>query len=270
LNAFINHFSFEFRTGVRNKTLLLMNYLLPLGFYAMMGLVMTEDINPLFAKTMIPAMVMFAILAGTLLGLPDPLVNAREAGIFRGYKINGVPAISILSISALTTIFHTIISALIIIFTAPVFFHAPKLVNWPGFALTLLLFAFACAGLGVLIGVLAANSRITVIWSQLIFLPSMLLSGMMLPYDMLPKTVGRAARLLPATHAMNAFRALGLGLKADFDPMGSMIVLLSGGILAFTLAVALFSWDSKNTTRRIHPALALLVLLPYAAGVFLC
>ncbi len=137
MTAFLNHFSFEFRTGLRNKTLLLMNYLLPLGFYAMMGLVMT-DINPLFLETMIPAMVVFAILVATLLGLPDPLVTAREAGILRSYKINGVPAASILIIPALTTVLHILLVTAIITATAPIFFNAPLPTNWLGFALTVL------------------------------------------------------------------------------------------------------------------------------------
>jgi hypothetical protein len=46
-------------------------------------------------------------------------------------------------------------------------------------------------------------------------------------------------------------------------------MLLISGILAFGLAVYLFSWDSRNTTRRGHPLLALLVLLPYVLGIFL-
>src|SRR5512137_10049 len=105
MNAFLNHFSFEFRTGVRNRQLLLMNYLFPLGFYLLMGFIM-PSINPLFLGTLIPALVVFAVLASTLLGIPDPLVTARENGIFRSYKINGVPSISILSIPALTTALH--------------------------------------------------------------------------------------------------------------------------------------------------------------------
>ena len=200
MNAFINHFSFEFRTGIRNQTLLLMNYLLPLGFYAMMGLVMPE-VNPDFLEMMIPAMVVFAVLSSTLLGLPDPLVAAREAGIFRSYKVNGVPAISILVIPALTTMFHMAIVAAIITVTAPLFFDAPVPANWPGFVLTFLSLAFACAGLGALIGVISPDSRMTVLWSQLIFLPSMMLGGMMLPHSQLPETVGRVSRLLPASLA---------------------------------------------------------------------
>ncbi len=268
MSAFVNHFSFEFRTGIRNKTLLLMNYLFPLGFYAMMGLVMAE-INPDFVETMIPAMVVFAILAATMLGLPDPLVTAREAGIFRSYKINGVPAISILVIPALTTILHMVVVTVIITATAPLFFDAPSPVNWPGFVVTFLATAFACAGLGLLIGVISPSSRMTVLWSQLIFLPSMLLGGMMLPYSLLPETVRKIAQLLPATQAMNAFRGLAHGLTADFDPWGSLIVLLASGVLAFGLAIYLFNWDRRNTTQRGHPLLALLALLPYAVGMIL-
>ena len=74
-----------------------MNYLFPLGFFLMMGFVMGEII-PMFVETMTPAMVVFAVLAATLLGIPDPLVNARESGIFRSYKINGIPTISMLII----------------------------------------------------------------------------------------------------------------------------------------------------------------------------
>lgn len=268
MNAFINHFSFEFRTGIRNKTLLLMNYLFPLGFYAMMGLLMT-GINPAFRETMIPAMTIFAILAATLLGLPDPLVTAREAGIFRNYKINGVPAFSILVIPALTTILHTALVTTIITVTAPLFFDAPLPVNWLGFIVTFLLMAFACAGLSVLIAVVSSSSRMTVLWSQLIFLPSMLLGGMMVPYSMLPEAMGKIAQLLPATHAMNAFRGLAQNMTADFNPIGSLIILLASGVLAFGLAIYLFNWDRRNSTQRGHPLMALLALLPYVIGILL-
>src|SRR5512136_710121 len=121
MSAFVQHFSFEFRTGLRNKDLFLMNYPFPLGFYLMMGVLM-GGINPFFLETMIPAMVIFAVLSGAILGLPSPLVEAREAGVFRSFKINGVPALSILIIPALTTAFHSIINAIIITVTAPLLF----------------------------------------------------------------------------------------------------------------------------------------------------
>lgn len=268
MNTFLHHFSFEFRTGIRNKTLLLMNYLFPLGFYLMMGFIM-PGINPPFREDIIPAMLVFGVLSATLLGIPDPLVNARENGVYRSYKINGVPSTSILLIPALTTMLHLVIVAAIITATAPLLFKAPLPVNWLNFVLVFLALAAACAGLSVLIGVVSPSSRLTVLWSQLIFVPSMLLGGLMLPYSMLPQVAGKFAQLLPATQAMNAFNGLAMGKTAAFSPWGSVISLLACGLLAFGLAVFLFSWDSRNSTRRGSPLLAFLALLPFVLGIFL-
>jgi ABC-2 type transport system permease protein len=268
MTAFINHFSFEFRTGIRNKQLLLMNYLFPLGFFLMMGFVMA-GINPLFMDAMTPAMAIFAILAATLLGIPDPLVNARENGIFRSYRINGIPTLSILTIPALTTILHLVIVVIIITVAAPLLFDAPAPENWLNYVLVFIATAFAMTGVSVLIGVISPNSRVTVLYSQLFFIPSILLSGMMLPYSMLPEAAGKVAQLLPATQAMNAFNGLSMGLEADFAPWVSVATLFTSGLLALGLAVYLFSWDSRNSSRRGHPAMALLFLLPFVIGMLL-
>ncbi len=267
MTAFINHFLFDFRTGIRNKQLLLMNYLFPIGFFLMMGFVM-GGINPQFLDTMIPAMVIFAVLAATLLGIPDPLVNAREDGIFRSYKINGVPSISILIIPALTTMLHLVIVTAIITAVAPLLFDAPMPTNWLNYAITFLALAFAMSGISVLIGVVSSNSRVTVMYSQLLFIPSILLAGMMFPFSMLPDAARSFAQLLPATHAMNAFNALAMGGVADFNPWFSVIALITSAVLALGIAVFLFTWDSRNTARRGHPLLAFLFLLPFILGIF--
>lgn len=267
MNAFATHFAYEFRTGIRNKQMLLLYYLFPLGFYLMMGFIMTA-INPIFRDIIIPSMIAFAVLSASLLGIPEGLVNGRESGIFRSYKINGVPVESILSIPILTTILHLTILAAIITISAPLLFNAPLPTNWFIFAIIFLVFAFASTTLGALIGVIAPNSRMSVMLSQLIYVPSILLGGLMIPYSLLPEMAGKFAQLFPATHAMNAFNGLAMGGVADFSPWGSILVLLIGGVLAFGLAIYLFSWDSKNTARRGSPYLALLVLVPYVVGIF--
>jgi len=91
----------------------------------------------------------------------------------------------------------------------------------------------------------------------------------MLPYSMLPEAMSKIAQFLPATHAMNAFRGLAQNLTADFNPIGSLLILLVSGVLAFGLAIYLFNWDRRNTTQRGHPLMALLVLLPYVIGILL-
>jgi ABC-2 type transport system permease protein len=266
MTAFAVHFAFEFKTGLRNATAMLMNYLFPLGFYLLMGIVFTQ-INPTFRDTMIAAMLVFAAMSSNLLGLPDPLVTSREAGIYRSFKINGVPAVSILAIPALSAMIHALIVAAIIALTAPLLFQAATPTNWGMLAILAILTIFTFGAIGALIGVVSPSSRATVLWTQLIFLPSMLLGGLMMPVALLPASVQPFAALLPATHAMQALTGLAFGQPTVFDPVRSAIILGSSGILAFALAIYLFNWDSRNAARRGHPLLALLAAIPYVVGL---
>ena len=90
----------------------------------------------------------------------------------------------------------------------------------------------------------------------------------MLPYSLLPETVAKISKLLPTTHAMNAFNGLAMGGVADFSPWGSMAVLFLSGGVAFGLAIYLFRWDRHHTAPWRHPLMAFLVLLPYVVSVF--
>jgi ABC-2 type transport system permease protein len=268
MNAFAYHFGFEFKTGLRNPNLLLLNYLFPLGFYLAMAVVMTR-INPGFSDVMLPALAIFAILASTILGLPSPLVEDREAGVYRSYKINGVPALSILIIPAMTTIFHALIAATLIAVTAPLVFGGLAPQSWPALFGVLVVTAFACGGIGALFGVISANSRATILWSQLIFLPSMLIGGLMIPLSLLPPEMLPVSAMLPSTQAMQAIQGLAYGEATVIPPLAALAALAGGALLSFGLATYLFNWDTRNASRRGHPALALLAWIPYALTILI-
>lgn len=266
MNAFSYHFLYDFKAGLRDKALLLMNYLFPLGVYILFGLLMT-GLNPNFIATMIPAMILIAMMSSALLGMPNPLVESREAGIFRSFKINGVPALSILSIPVISSFFHILIVSVIITLTAGPFFHANIPSDWGSFALVFVITAFAMTSIGTMIGVVSPNSRSTVLLSQLIFLPSMVLGGLMVPTSMLPPLLYRVSLLLPTTYAMNAWQGLSFQGSVLFNPWIGLGILLASGVLAFVLANYLFTWDSKNRRAGRSSMLGLLVLVPYVLGV---
>jgi ABC-2 type transport system permease protein len=268
MTAFFHHFMYDFRVGLRNKSLLLLNYLFPLGVYILMGMLLT-GLNPTFAPTMIPAMVLVTMMSCTLLGMPNPVVESREAGIFRSFRINGVPALSIIIIPMLTSFVHIALVSTFITFTAGPFFDAGIPTHWGYYVLILLLASFTFAALGMLIGVASPNMNAVPLFSQLIFLPSMLLGGLMIPSEMLPPFLYRISLLLPTTHAMTAWRGLAFGMSTTYDPLWGVLVLLTSGILAFCLAVYLFTWDSKNRRKGHNPLLALLAMIPFVVSMIL-
>ncbi len=191
-----------------------MNYLFPLGVYAILGLIMTQ-VNPMFTDTLLPAMMVFVIMGGTILGLPSPLVETRNAGIYRSFKINGVPAASIITIPVFTTAFHALIVATIVALTATPLFDGAAPTRWLPLAGITVLIAFTYSAIGALIGVVSANSMVTTLLSQVIFLPSMLIGGMMMPLSVLPASVQSVAGLFPSTHAMQALEGLAYGRETS-------------------------------------------------------
>lgn len=258
MNAFLQHLAFEVRTGVRNRWLLFLNYALPWGFYLFLSTVMVS-IDPGYRQNLIPVMVIFATLTGAVLGLPNPLVEAREAGVFRAARINGVPSVSLLAIPALGTTLHLAVTWAFIALTAPLLFRAAPPGNLAAFVLVCLLAAWAYTGLGLVIAVISANARVTPLWTQLVYLPSLLLGGLMIPPAVLPISLRRGGMLLPAWYAMDAFETL------TWPPV---VVLFAGGMVAYVLAVHLFAWDAGSRRPGRLP-LAALALLPYLAGMLL-
>ncbi len=186
------------KTGLRDSNQLLMNYL-PAGALRLDGPgTSDQDQSTVRGDHGAPALVIFAALASTLLGLPGLLVELREAGIYRSYRINGVPCHGDPAGAGADDAAPTHFVGVIIVVSGSAFFDAVS-IHWGAFVLITLLVVFCCTGLGSLIGVISGDSRAVVLFTQLIFLPSMLLGGLMMPLDILPKSVLPFSLLLPAS-----------------------------------------------------------------------
>lgn len=263
IGGLLAHVGVEFRAGVRDRTLLLMIYLFPLGFYGFMGVFMTE-MNPDFVTVLIPGLTVFATLAAAMFGVPAPLISARETGVLRSYRIHGVPTWSVLAVPVVTTLAHLLVVGLIIAASAPILFDAPSVTRPAAFGGILALIALTHGALGALIGVTSANSRVSVLWSQLVFLPSVLLSGLLVPFEQIPDAFQRLSLLLPATYAMDAFRGLDPGQATLLSPAVAVTVLALGAATALGLARACYGWDDQGSGRHLPPGAGFLAIVPYA------
>ena len=261
MSAFTHHLAYDFRTGIRDRSKLLMFYLFPLVFFALMGGLMSS-VNPGFLRVIVPGMVLFAFMCSTLLTLPSVLVSAREAGVFRSYRINGVPVTSILGIPVISTGVHMAIIAVVVSLAGGRLFGGTLPTSVPGFIAAALLTFAAFAGIGVLIGVAAGNPTVAILLSQLIYIPSIVLGGIMVPTSILPATLQRISLLLPASHAMRLFAGLAMP-GGEGTPWLSLGVLAASIALTFGLAALLFEWDSRAAAPSRRAWLALLALAPF-------
>jgi len=265
MKTFAIHLLFDFKAGLRDKTLLIMNYIFPLGFYLMIGGIMPK-LNPEYKDMLIPSMVMFTILVSTILGMPNTLVTFRNNGILRSYKINGISKFSILATQVISTIFHAFIVTIIIIISAPILFHVKHIEDIGALILMFIAMSIACSGLAILIGTISDNTSVTVIYAQVLFLPSMLIGGLMFPSDALPKSIKGFSKLIPTTYGMDAFKALLVHERGLFNPIYSIGILVLTGILSYLLSFYLFRLDNNNTSESKNKFIALIALSPLVLG----
>jgi ABC-2 type transport system permease protein len=201
MNAFIYSVSLQWKLDLRNKGILITYYIVPLIFFGFMGSIFSS-INPHSKDTLIQSMSIFSITMGAILGTPVPLVDLYGSEIKKAYKASNIP-LSMPAISNFISAFiNLFIVSLIIFFIAPMAFDAPMPSNIPLYFLTLIIFIIVSLSIGTLLGLLVKSPSKITMFSQLIFLPSLMLSGIMFPTNMLPKSFEAAGKIFPATHAM--------------------------------------------------------------------
>ena len=223
----------QWKLDFRNRGAILTYYAIPLIFFLLMGAGFST-INPEFSKTLVQSMTAFSVSMGALLGTPMLLSELCTAPIKKAYRVGGIPLWAVAAGEFLSGFVHLSIMAAVIFFAAPPLFHAERPQNLPLYVGTLALFVTVSLVIGLLLGLLLRGPKLTMI-SQLIFMPSLLLSGMMFPVTMLPKAVADAGQILPASQML----LLTASSSENFWP-------LAGILAAALLLVALRLWRMER------------------------
>jgi ABC-2 type transport system permease protein len=268
MKGFVYHAVYDFKTGLRDKTLMLMNYLFPLGFFLLVGTFMTK-INPFFAEIMVPGMLLFALMSSSLLSLPGTLVTSRESGVYRSFRVHGIPSYSLITIPIIGNLFHAAIVCALITAGSTWFFGGVLPVYWGWFVIVFILSALCLSTLGMLIGIVSQSSRATVLIAQAFYLPSVLLGGLMVPADQLPASLTAVASLFPATHAIRAFSYYAYAKTPTAAVVANpLLVMVAGIIINTVLCFTLFQWDTRPIGRK-RLLFALLSLAPFVVSALL-
>ncbi len=144
-------------------------------------------------------MTIFGVSMGALVGMPPSLVEIYGSDIKKVYQANGVPLFLGVVTNFISAFIHLLIMSVIIFISAPFIFEATIPTNLPLYFCSLVVFIIATLSIGCVLGLVVKNiSKLTMI-SQIIFLPSIMLSGIMFPVDMLPKALEYVGKICPAT-----------------------------------------------------------------------
>lgn len=198
MKAFFYGAAIQWKLDIRNKTLLLNCYLVPLVFFAIMGGIFTS-VMPQAKDTLIQSMTIFGVTMGALIGVPPSLVEIYSSDVKKVYQANGVPLWFGFVLVNLSAFVHLFMMSIILYFVAPRMFDV-VLPKQPGmYFLCLAVFILVSLSVAGMIGLAVKDQTKTSMVSILIFLPSIMLSGIMFPVALLPKAFEHAGKIFPAT-----------------------------------------------------------------------
>lgn len=198
MSAFLYGVALQWKLDMRSKSLLVTCYIVPLIFFLLMGGIFTS-IMPEMKETLIPSMIVMGVSMGAYIGLPPSLVETYGSDIKKVYKANGVPLYLGVVTMVLSAFVHLMLMCVILFLLAPILFEAVLPTNIPLFFLALAVYVMVSLSIGSILGLTVKNQAKLTMVAQLVFLPSIMLSGIMFPIELLPTTFEVAGRIFPAS-----------------------------------------------------------------------
>ena len=212
MNGFLYSLTLQWKLDIRSKSLLVTYYIVPLIFFLLMGGIFTS-VMPEMGSTLIQSMIVMSVSMGAFLGLPPSLIETYGSDIKKIYKANGVPIHLGLVTMFFSAFVHLMITCMVILLLAPILFKANLPSQFPLFFLALAIYIFVSLSIGSILGLTVNNQAKLTMIAQLIFLPSIMLSGIMFPITLLPDFLQAIGRLFPAFWGFRLMLDHGFGLE---------------------------------------------------------
>ena len=197
MNCFLYSLVLQWKLDIRSKSLLVTFYIVPLIFFLIMGGIFAS-VMPEMGSTLIQSMIVMSVSMGAFLGLPSSLVEIYGSDIKKIYNANGVPIYLGLVTILLSAFVHLMMTCIVILLLAPILFKASLPTQLPIFLLSLTIYIIVSLSIGCILGLTLKNQAKLTMLAQLVFLPSIMLSGIMFPISLLPDFLQVIGHVFPA------------------------------------------------------------------------
>ena len=232
-------FRLERKLFWRNPSAAFFNFILPLLLLLLVASVFASDSSEL--DVLIPGIAGMSVMATTFNALTFNLTFLREEGVLKRIRGTPMPTASYLG----GMIGSAVINAFVQVALVVVIGHLLYGVDWPRHPLTLLAFTalgVACfAAIGVAFSHAIPNVDSVPAYTNAVFLPLILISGVFYSSDHLPTVLDAIARTFPLTHVIDGLSAGIVG--GPFDEWGAAGVVGLWAAGAAFLAVRYFRWE---------------------------
>ena len=253
MHGFWRHFLSTLTLNCRNLQALIFGYVVPVFFlfaFASIFGVQSGQGTQLSPNT-IATLLVISVMGGACFGLPITLVNERDRGVWRRYRLTPLSSGVFVSSTMASRFVLVASSALLQIALAMWVYSLPMPKQTLTLILAFSLVAFAFIGIGLIIAAVANSIGAVQALGQSLFLPMIMIGGVGVPLRMLPLWAQEVALFLPGNHAVKLIERC-YTHDFDFEQLKwRLLILLLIGCSATLAGWKLFRWESDQ---RLKPS----------------
>jgi ABC-2 type transport system permease protein len=205
--------------------------------FAVINLYNPELRTPVFV---VPALLGVILTTTMILMTALSIVRERERGSFEFLIATPVRRLELMAGKILPYIGIGFIQIVIVVVTGLLLFRVPAAGSLIDLGIVSIFFIAANLILGLVISSVTVSQFQATQLSFFFFLPSVLLSGFMFPFESMPAPAQWIGETLPLTHFIRAARGILLRGSSLFEHLGEIGAMLLFGIIGFVLATRLF------------------------------
>jgi hypothetical protein len=229
------------KLNFRNRMAILYGYLFPLIFLIAFWTIYRNEPAPLILH--LGQLLTVTALGGACFGLPTTIVSERERGVWRRYRLAPVGGWNFILAILLARLFLLFTAALLQLMLG-FFLGMPLPVHPAGLMIGFVFTAIAFMGLGMTIAMLVNNVAAVQALGQCIFLPMLMIGGVAVSLESLPRWAQHVSAFFPGRYGVEAMQlcATGRGLSGTgFD----LLALSLTGAAGAVAAAGMFRWDQS-------------------------
>ncbi len=239
-------------------------YLVPVFFLLAFGSVFRGGVPPLVHE--MGQLLTITVLGGACFGMPTTMVNEREKGVWRRYRLLPTATAGLI-LSAMVARYIIVLTAAVMqIALAWCFYRTPMPAHPAQLLVAFTFVCFAFLGMGLIIAMLADSVPAVQALGQAIFLPMIMIGGVGVPLSALPTWARNVAGFLPGRYAVEALQACiqetGHGLAGS---RFALLALTATGLAACLAGAKMFRWNTGQKMSAGSKAWVLVALAAWAA-----
>jgi ABC-2 type transport system permease protein len=234
----------ERRMFWRNPSAAFFNFALPLIFLALFGAVFSGSQSDL--DVIVPGIAGMSVVSTTFVALAMNITALREQGILKRLRGTPLPSGAYLAALAGHAITNTAVQVTLVTLAGRVFFGTGWPIHWLELVVFVALGVACFASLGVALSHVIPNLDSAPAYTNAIFLPLVVLSGVFYDADNAPTFLHDIAAALPLTHLIDGLSGAMVTGKPLADNLSHLAVIALWGAAGTVLAIRGFSWDARR------------------------